>query len=259
MNEHDDNGMVERVTDRIRKLMALAGDDGATTGEINAALKQARRMMDKYQIAEESIIVDEPDARETAFQSMCDVEGWRRSGKMELQDLTLATGIARLCDCSTFTRQFWGTNQRKNKTWMQSVHFYGMQHDVAVCTALYHEIFLVMRTMARARYGPKYGKLHRSYMTGFANGVWRQVCDLKSTPSTDDAGTTAIVVCKDALLRRYDAEHLQLAVGAKRKVRASAFDERARLSGLCDGRAVSLATKVVKGDADNDDVVNQLG
>jgi len=54
---------LDNVKDTIRKLLNLAENDGAADGEIDNALRFARRLMHQHHLSEEDIDRSDPDSK----------------------------------------------------------------------------------------------------------------------------------------------------------------------------------------------------
>lgn len=83
---------IDAVLDRVRKLLALGEDKGASENEAAIALKRARSLIDKHQINEIDLIQDKPMFEEA-------VSSQPPSKATPLWQQTLAIAVARFNDC----------------------------------------------------------------------------------------------------------------------------------------------------------------
>lgn len=237
----------QKVLDRIAKLLKLSQDGGATDGEIAAALKQAKAMMAKYDVAERDVLLDDSEAgMKNLWDQMQDVEIDRRATKLRPYDAQLAAFAAWFCDCGCYVsrgyREVKGGKFKGRATLHECVSFYGLPRDVAVATALYREFFFTMRAMSRRYYGPKYATRHHIYMDGFVDGLWSKGHEAKDAQKEEQAVCTAIVVRKSDLCKRYGEEKLHLSGGTYKQQKRKASDYEASRRGYADGRAQDLTT-----------------
>lgn len=240
----------ERMVERIRKLMLHK--DGATEAEINNYLRHARKLMDQFDITEHEVLVSEkPEAaRNAAYESILEEEVYSRAGSIDHYDRDLARAVTRLCDCSYYTtsrlaKDEHGNFKRGRTGNLQErdvLIFFGLPRDVEVAKHMYKELLVTMRAMGRFRLGG-YTKEFPSYCMGFASMVAIRVGDLKHEKAKETSKasntSTAIVLVKTDLVKRYKTEKLQLVPRRSRNVNV---DGAIFATGQSDGAKVSLGT-----------------
>jgi len=192
---------------KIRKLLRLAHDKGAAVGEVENAMRFARRMMDQCGITEDVVLLEE-SVEQTAGRIVEEVAARRKAG-IETFDSVLANVPKYICDVGVYLD--WGRDAKTGK-YGQAVIFYGQPRDVAVAKAMYSELRLTMRTMARFVFGPQWSRQHSDYTKGFVSRLCARAQELKRAAQSgqglagaDGATCTAIVLRKDVALSTYEA------------------------------------------------------
>lgn len=101
MSDKDASESLDKVIDKISKLLAMANDTSSPNEALLAA-KRARTLMDKYQLSQEDI--------ETQIGSqLLEAQIGKQKGKLFLWERYLAAGCANLNDCRTvITRNYNG-------------------------------------------------------------------------------------------------------------------------------------------------------
>lgn len=226
------------IIDRITKLMRLASDGRASEGEIQNALSFARRLMDKHNIAEQSILLDESD--DVVASHIEEVEVFSRTmPSLGTFYHYLAFAVGTLCECRVYQRRAYGDvkGYRKLQT---KIIMYGQPHDVALAKALYAELVTTMHAMARLATGQSWShRSSRSYMVGFSSRLVQRAREAKKV-SVEDSSCTALVLKKDVALAKYE-EGLnlkQLKSQARNNVDPHYYNKGNR-----DGEHVSLDTR----------------
>lgn len=242
----------QAAIDRIRKLIKHAQGEGATEAELDSYMAKARKIMEEFNLDDKAIAESEV-AKDTAYDSMKYERGFSRSGSLWQGDTDLAYVVGVVCGTRHFTgfrntsddgRVYYGRTGR-----VQTRHFimwYGMPRDVAVSMALYAELKATVETMAAFRgYGSSgMNQAFRSYYLGFVNRLWQKANEQKNQ-STVESGTTAIVLVKDGLLKRFAKDKLNL---SRSKSRGTTIgDSTAYATGNADGRDVHLGTNGISG------------
>ena len=225
----------ERILNRIRKLVNLA--EGTTfDGELEAAMLQARQLLDKYNLEWEDVLNSKsPEANQTLEVVEEGVN--KRVGKVERYDSRLAVIIAEFCDCRVYLKHTNDISSRTGK-WRTIEHIiiFGLRRDVAIAKVLFKELFMTMRLMSRLHYGPKYGSEHRNYSEGFVAGLASKANRSKET-SQAEAGTCAIVLQKGAIVNAHAAK---LGLEKTKARRSRSHDWNAFGRGASDGRKQNL-------------------
>lgn len=178
---------INKVKDRIRKLLNLAGGEGAYDGEIANAMRFAKALMDEHNLSEDDL--------EKVDQKIVDLE------RAEMKTGRCSTGSRKMYawegHLASFVSQFVGgvgvysdpkvRIQRRGK-WIQtdengetkyakSFVFYGIAEDVMMATELYEEMYTTIVSMARIKYAKVYRGEGRSYCEGFVSGLFVRLAE----------------------------------------------------------------------------------
>lgn len=130
----------EKIEDRIRKLLALAGQQD-NANEAAVAFAQAQRLATMHDLDLDELLMprqeEPPAAREVGQIIKLAIDSWDR---VVAWRLTVAGAVARSNNCRTFYRSGRGGG----------VTAYGRQHDLDVVLRMHHEICNVGEALARA-------------------------------------------------------------------------------------------------------------
>lgn len=237
----------DRIIDRITKMLRLSKDEAASEGEVENALRFARQLMDKYNIEEQSIILEETIA-ETAKRIVDELVHTRRHFRPYYASLIQT--VCAICDVRYyFDRNVYAKDKKTGEPdylkQLTACHLYGQKHDVAVATALFKELCVTMRTMAYHHYGHTWMKEHANYCKGFSRRLYSRSLEFKRE-SQNDPNCTALVIRKDEALEEF-AKGLGLVPSRRRSTSIS--DWGAYTQGDSDGKHVSLSTNGIGGTA----------
>lgn len=169
----------ERVIERIRKLLTLAGDTSATQGEIENAMRFAQRLMAEHEIAEHEaqaqggedrvdprapIRTDDYTRRTVpgGSERAATWEGWLGS---YLADLVGGIGV--------YINKREGATRRENGIGVRVVGycFYGDPEACELAADLWAELRETIATSAVMGYGGCYRGEGRAYAEGFVLGL----------------------------------------------------------------------------------------
>lgn len=240
----NNNGLTEKLEAtkaKVRKLLKLARDEGAMEGEVENAMRFARQLMDKYNLTEACVAIDEDPEGEKTMENMTVGDAYPTHSYM--------FGFAWAVCTVTDTAWYIMTSYSGKK----SVRFYGLPHDVQVACELFDAVHTTAWAMSRAhgrevkREGlavlPKeIERCRRSYLRGMSQRLQERAREMTQESKDDkDTGTqtTAIIVVKDAALSLYAEKKLNL-----RKGRSSSpkyFEGSSYVAGVTDGDKVSLS------------------
>ena len=233
----------ENIVNRIRKILAKVKHEGGATetpeAEIEASLKMARKLMDKFNIAEAEIDTSN-DKRDAFYESIKSEEIYSRAGTIDVFDLRLAYVLDNLLDIGHYTSRAYREGKQR-----QVLHFYGPPKPVAIGRALYMELLATMRAMVRLKYGKGWSRDHDHYCAGFAERLVQRSMEFKKESQTE-AGTTAIVLCKERLLNQW-ANNFGLVPSRARGLRN--VNGSVYADGYSDADSVSLDTRGISNSA----------
>lgn len=263
----------ESIKARIRKLLALAADDGAADNEINVALATAQRLMQQHRLSESDVTVDsrspEQIAKETKYgrtKVWADgekVPQWYGSLAQVIADFIGTTGV--YCDRPQIKRNEKGlvvNDGRGNGVYAAGWQFYGPAEDCELAAELFQEMLLTVVATAQLKWGGRgFRGESLSYGLGFVNGLRQRVNEAKEAVSreteteklkyigTGPAPVTALALIRSNTLiaaKKYHAKQwLRKEAGIKLTTKSatrgySSFDGGAYASGQADGRSTEL-------------------
>jgi len=175
-----------RIVERVRKLLALAGDSAAAEGEIENALAFAARLMSEHDIGESETAPAEPGGAapdpdapiDTADYTQGRAPGgsrnaatWEGRLAMFVADLIGGLGVYRDHAKSYSVRGIRQTNPDGTAKLRSGMMFYGHAEGVALALELFAETRLMIGTIAARRYGGLYKGSGREYCEGFVQGL----------------------------------------------------------------------------------------
>lgn len=174
------------IKQRIRLLLNLAENDGATEGEIDNALRFARRLMDAHHLSEDDIPGNVHDAaaeaeckemaRDHAYGNGTSLASWEKS----LASFTSAFvgGVGVYIGGPKEYRDSKGMlkfDERGRAVTRGTVIFYGLADEVQLATALFDDLRGTIAAMARLKFGGALRGDGRSYGDGFVSGLYERV------------------------------------------------------------------------------------
>lgn len=226
----------ESIIEKIKKLLALAGDNGSEE-EAAAALAMARKWMAEHDVAEEDVIrraAEEGDRSTDVGEDL-----FERKGAIQRFDQMMFDVVSIICDV-----KWYYSNLNRGKQRLRSrIHVYGLKSDVAVAMALHRELCATMRALSRFHVGPGWGPSHWSFCKGFVVRLIARARDIKAEHAP--TSSTAIVVAKSTILAKY-RDGLVL---KKTKTRAlEVGDHGAYAKGQLAANNVDLGTRGIAGD-----------
>lgn len=208
----------ERALEKIKKCLALSESDNPNEAE--AALRQARKLMEKYRLE----MTDVESSRAQEFELKIGVATRRSAQWVRL----LATVVASAMGCVCFFR---------HGTLGQSLIFIGGEGSGELAAYAYE---VLARQLAQARKNylielPDYGKAYKRKMgTLYAEGWIRGIAlKVEQFGGMDEITERAVTAYCDKNFP--DAELTEF-----KKRRVSEHEYQASLSGEADGRKVSL-------------------
>lgn len=217
---------MDKVKDRIRKLLNLADDDAAADGEITNALRFARDLMLKHSLDENDVrTAEEAYARMDAFDASAEeyTEATAQSTASNLSawESHLCHVIERLIGTvgvylagKDQARTKYGTvklNRQGRPKSVSKVVFYGPAADARDAAELWREWAETISAMGVLKFGGAYRGPGRSYCGGFVSGMAEKVVQTLKAEQVRleaPATSTALVVLQNALeIQRQKKEH----------------------------------------------------
>lgn len=181
----------EKIKDRVRKLLNLANDSGAFDGEIENAMRFARRLMLQHNITEEElgaprdpheVAAETEYAQSDAFSFGSNISNWECFLMSAISKLVGTVGAYKTSE--TWTKKTTaGTIVFDAKGQPQEgkrVVFYGPAEDARDASDLFSEWSHVIATMARLKYGGCFRGDGRAYAEGFAQALLLSVKNIQA-------------------------------------------------------------------------------
>jgi len=201
----------DKLLDRIRKLLAMAGDAGSPN-EAAIAMRRARSLMDKHQIEEMDL---KQETSDLGVAKVVYFEQW--TGRLALQ-------IARLNDCIA--------DISTGSAGLPIVRFKGYLVDAVTSQEMFPYLTAVAMRGAEAFKGKKQKE---SFFVGFSAGIREQVDLILAERQSQVLGDgRALVIVKGDIVR---AEFGDQQYG---KSRRASYDSATYASGVAAGKTASL-------------------
>lgn len=247
-----DNNDKDRIIEKIKKLLALAQDKGATAGEAANAARQAEAMLRKYNVEMSDVIAKElnnPDNLSWGFvRSNMFKNNKAYIKKVQDWPQWVAVPCAELYDCHVSMRVV------KNEGHVMA--FFGYKTDVEVCCWVYEYLLDCIRkaslalTEGDALYA---GATLRAYRVDFRKGMsmeigqrLRQAVEHKRAQDQQTSSCTALVVMKrQAVEQKFGTFNYGTGAAGIKNTYAAA-------KGVEAGRKVNLNPNPIKGPKASD-------
>jgi hypothetical protein len=207
----------ERIISKVRKMMDRAKDPNAPEGEVEASLNMVRKFMEQFNL-EDAEVFSSPEKERQAYDNLVNATAMDRPrGGFFDSDKKIAHAVTYVCGVKHYFKTSMGEwdDKKREFKYREALIFYGFPRDVAVATALYHELWASWTAMARYKCGKGWGAKHNAYGAGFSDRVWSRAYAMKRETEAAAAGSVeasagAIVLSKEPMLRRYAEEKLGL-------------------------------------------------
>ncbi len=184
------SGDNEKIKDKVRKLLNLANDSGAFDGEIENAMRFARRLMLQHNITEEElgsprdpheVAAETEYAQADAFSLGSNISNWECLLMSAISKLVGTVGAYKTSETrtkiTTYGTIIFDTNGKSQEG--KRVVFYGPAEDARDASELFAEWVHVIATMARLKYGGCFRGDGRSYAEGFAQALLLSVQNIQ--------------------------------------------------------------------------------
>lgn len=227
----------ERILDRVRKMLALANDKGATEGERDTALAMAHKLLAKHQLDLEDVDARarERDDPRVHFA----MEGWGMLWCRQVRQTVAKLFMVKYIQ-----------GRKINATRMEH-HFVG--REAAATTAAYMADYIIrglIRETAKL-YGHHLNAPARAFNHGAADRLWIRVCQMMDQQEKDreaNPGThLALVDAHKAEAAENDAfakAHFGSALVAVKDRKQADVDREAYAAGSEHGKTIGLNTQV---------------
>lgn len=250
---------IDRARDTIAKLLNLAKNDAATEGEVNNAIRFARKLMLEHNLSEKDIVEENAATIEEQIARAEVVEhtAWGvAEGKKAGWEGQLAVWVTKFVPG---VHVHYGSKQIKRVNGIAVMKdgrpveanplvFYGLHDDVLFAKQTFEEMAVVIASMARLKFGGVFRGPGKDYCVGFVRGLYEQIRQADREQLASDS--TALAVRRDALVKVKEDKclaHRQAKLG--RKVRSFGYvtqrsgvrDDGAYSEGRADGSKASVA------------------
>lgn len=208
---------LDKVKDRIRKLLAVAGDDAATPGEKSNAMRFASAMMRKHNLERNDV------ENESEFIRVNCAGHGRRITKWES---TVAYVVGRVVPSVMVVK------------WGDQIAYVGTKADAELAALIYSNWSDTAHSNAVRKYGSWARGKGASYCLGFAGGL-NEVVDEAEAKDKTEHGNAMIVSNARALTIRNNARQWIAKtnkIGKQYNNRKSTVDRGAYNAGVQDGR-----------------------
>jgi hypothetical protein len=232
----------ESIIEKIRNLMQRTDQTGCSEAEVEAAMKIARKMMDTHQVEMADLMEAQKrsytldDIVEQVVRTHCKLDRWEKS---------MMSCVTILTDTKCYMTYDHKYNEKGKWTKVYKVVYYGEREDVAAAHALYVELLIVFKSMARHRLGQKWTQAHYHYMEGFGNGMLTVFHEERRQAAVQRTETcTGMIRHKSQLIATYAENKLKLKTAISKGVKKTGENSTAFSQGHADGRAYKASAPV---------------
>lgn len=173
-----------RIAEKIRKLLAIAGDQAASDAEIQNAMTHAQRLMAEHHLTEEDLSHEpQDDYAKVDGATFADHRGW--IGRKCFQwESNLASFVASFVGCKQYHDPDVLTARRFGRAILddqgrpqsgKSFVFYGVEEDAVIAAELFTELRTLIASMAAMRWGSVYKGDGGIYSEGFVSGLFQHL------------------------------------------------------------------------------------
>ncbi len=204
----------DRIKERIRKLLHLAGDDAAMGNEIDNALRFARRLMLEHNLSEADLEGTEPkDPHGTAAGAEATeydrVEFPSAGSRLSAWECDLVRAVCALVGTigwyiggRTLRRSALGVVEFDERTGRpkaaRNFALYGPAEDVRDALDLVGEWSLIIAGLGRLKYGGAFRGEGRAYCEGFAGALLANVHRVTAEERQASGGASSAMVVANA-------------------------------------------------------------
>lgn len=247
---------IDRIKDKLAKLLRLGENAAATDGEIENALNLATQMMAKHQLTRDDIDTSAPDplakltyGRHVAFCKGARASTWECALSQFIVEfigsidhyLSKRTLLRKNGITSDF---FKATNGEGEVGYAPAFYFYGPDDDARCAASMFEELRDAIATMAILRWNGWARGEGMAYAYGFADGLIRANRKARLALKNSDSTTTALIlkseqtslaIVKQAKNWLSTAHKIKLTKGSSRSVNLSGGKAGAYSEGVRDG------------------------
>ncbi len=233
---------MDKIIDKVRKMMALANDAGASEGERDNALRMAYKLLAKYNL--ELADVEETSQEEArGLQSVViSSDTWGRS---------VSNAVASLFFCEYyFERMSAGRSIRHN--------FIGKTSNAITAAHMADYLLDSIKKQARKLYKSTTNPQGRSFCVGAALAITQRVAKLVQEDADVGVGTAVVLASYRKLEAEANEQWLAVHVGELKDVstKLNTSDASAYFKGHAYGNTVSLANQITTAPGSSQKLLN---
>lgn len=248
----------DKIKDKIKKLLNLAENDGAFDGEVDNALRFARRLMLRHNVTQEDL-EEAKDAHEVAADAEAvdygRVSAFTLGPNLSQWESTLAHSICQLIGTVQFYRE---SGKFARRTAHGTIDYSKGEPSTATRLQFYgpeEEWSHIIVSMARMKYGGAFKGSGREYAESFAYALYQKVEKIRQEEKTAIAAgettrCTALMVRNAGALmlakKNKASDWLAKECGIKlskssRSSGSTIYDGDARAAGRADGNKADFS------------------
>lgn len=228
---------VEKILDRVKKMLAIANDAGATEGERDNALRMSYNLLAKHNLSMADLPTEENNEVRERQDTVISADKWSRS---------LAQAVAKLFFCKYFY-------SRTNTSGKDKHCFVGRQSNCITARYMTEYLIKSVKREAISRYSSPTSPQGRSFCVGTVDSIRKRVEEMIKTDTESTPGTALVLVSLHQREADANAKWLEQA-GLALTTSKSRADNSLRAGAFYDGRdygkTVSLNQQVTSGSKD---------
>ena len=209
----------DKVLERVKKMLALGNDAGATEGERETALRMAYNLLAKYNLSLSDLPDDQNNEVRERQDTVISADRWARS---------LAYAVAKLFFCRYFYSRT-GTSGKDKHC------FVGRQSNVNTARYMTEYLIKSIKREATSRYSSPTSPHGRSFCVGTVDSIRKRVEEMIKTDTESTPGTALVLASLHQ--REEDANNKWLEqAGTSLTTSKSRADNSLRAGAFYDGR-----------------------
>lgn len=165
---------IDKIKDRIRKLLAIAADDATADGEVTAAMALAERALQEYHLSRADVEASSSESTtQPPTETFGTVDTFMHGARLTLWESQLSHAVSVLVgsvNCYRTTKTKESGTFRVPKSG-QCLVWYGPEEDCLLAAELFAEWQHVIATLAIGRFGGFARNDGARYAAGFASSL----------------------------------------------------------------------------------------
>lgn len=257
----------QKIKDRVKKLLNLANDSAAFDGEIDNALRAARKLMLEHNITERDLETAKDNmSQETVVNGQVEtysfgahVSTWEGVLMMAVMKLVGTVGCYKTAT-TVERRAAHGTLEFDSKGNIKTgtkLFFYGPEADARDAADLFEEWVHVIATMARLHHGGCFKGNGRAYAEGFATALQTKVVKIdreeRELVIAGAVGTALVLqgarenmLAKQTAAKAWLREKLGINLTSRKRSRSTTNDREAYNDGFTAGTRSEFSRTLTK-------------